>query len=128
MTITVDGTTYNVPIESLEDSLEFLDKYAERTEDGILHRELIGTFPKQSLVFGTPQTAAERAEYASLWSKLAEAVEFHTVTVPDEDSVDFTFEAYVSNLSRKLKKWNGSKTQWGGYTVNFTAQAPRSTP
>ena len=62
MTIVIDSTTYDVDIIDLDETLEFLDKYAERTEDGVLHRELIGTFPKQSLRFGTPQTAAERAD------------------------------------------------------------------
>ena len=128
MTIIIDSTTYNVPIVSLDDTLEFLDKYAERTTDGILHRELIGTFPKQVITFGTPITSADRAEYALLWSKLGEAVEFHTVTVPDVDGVDFTFTAYISGLNRQLEKWDSTKTTWGNYTCSFTAQSPKATP
>jgi hypothetical protein len=63
-----------------------------------------------------------------LWSKLTEAVEFHTVTVPDTDGVDFTFTAYFSSVSRKLRKWNDGTTKWRGMTVNFTAQSPKATP
>lgn len=128
MTITIDSVTYDVPVLSIEETCNFLDKYAERTEDGILHRELIGTYHNQRLVFGNPQTAAEITEYYSLWEKLTEATEFHTVTVPDEDGVDFTFDAYFSNVTRKLRKWTSGVTKWRGMTVNFIAQEPKATP
>ncbi len=128
MTIIIDSITYDVPIIDLSDTLEFLDKYAERTEDGVLHRELIGTFPKQSLKFGTPSTSTQRAEYASLWAKLGEATEFHTVTVPNVDGADFTFSAYVSGLNRSLRKWDSVRTTWGDFSANFTAQSPKATP
>lgn len=128
MTITIDGTTYSVPIIGLDENCDFLDKYAERTQDGVLHRELIGCYFNQKLVFGTPVTAAERAEFQSLWEALTEAEEFHTVTVPDEDGVDFTFTAYFSNIKRSLRKWDASKTAWKTMTANFTAQSPANTP
>lgn len=128
MTIIIDGTTYDVPIISLDETLEFLDKFAERTEDGVLHRELIGTFPKQSIVFGSPVTASERTAYTALWAKLIEATEFHTVTVPDSDGVDFTFTAYFSSTTRSLRRWDGSSTYWKSMSVHFTAQSPKATP
>jgi len=128
MTITIDSTTYNVPVISIEETCNFLDKYAERTEDGVLHRELIGTYHNQRIVFGKPQTATEIAEYYTLWEKLTEATEFHTVTVPDESGVPFTFTAYFSNVTRKLKKWDGTTTHWRDMTVNFIAQSPKATP
>lgn len=127
MTITIDSTTYNVDVVSIDETCDFLDKYAERTEDGVLHRELIGTYHNQRLVFGNPQTAAEIAEYYSLWEKFTEAEEFHTVTVPDGSGVDFTFTAYFSNVTRSLRKWDGSTTKWRGMTVNFIAQSPKAT-
>lgn len=126
--IVIDGTTFHVPILELEDSIEFLDKYAERMVNGLLRRELIGTFPKQTLRFAAPTTAAERAEFTALWSKLQEPVPFHTVTVPDADGVDFTFQAYFSNVRRTLRKQQNGKTYWMGATVNFTASGPKAVP
>lgn len=128
MTITIDNTTYNVNVVSIDETCDFLDKFAERTEDGVLHRELIGTYHNQRLVFGNPQTTAEIAEYYTLWEKLTEATEFHTVTVPDESGVDFTFTAYFSNVTRSLRKWNSSTAKWREMSVNFIAQAPKATP
>ena len=125
MTIIIDGTTYNVPVISVEETCEFLDKYAERTQDGVLRRELIGTYHNQTLIFGQ---VADTAEQEALWTKLTEAEEFHTVTVPDEDGQDFTFTAYFSSVSRSLKKWSSGATRWRGMTVKFIAQSPRRTP
>ena len=55
MSIVIDGTTYDIPILSIKRKAEFLDKYAERTEDGILHRELIGVYFNYELQFGRTQ-------------------------------------------------------------------------
>ncbi len=127
MTITIDSVTYDVPIIGLTETCDFLDKYAERTADGVLHRELIGTYSNQQIQFGAPMTAAQRAAYPLLWAKLTSATEFHTVTVPDSDGVPFTFTAYFANVTRSLKKWNSTITRWDKITVNFIAQAPRDT-
>lgn len=126
--ITIDGTTYDVPIITLDESCDFLDKYAERTDDGILHRELIGCFFNQQIQFGAPVNATQRAAYAALWLKLSEPVEFHEATVPDVDGVPFTFDMYVSGLKRSLRKWTTTNTWWKALAVNFTAQAPGRVP
>jgi len=128
MTIIIDSISYDVPIVDLSESCDFLDKFAERTADGILHRELIGTYLNQQIKFGEPMTAAEKTAYPLLWAKLKEATEFHTVTVPDIDGVDFTFTAYFSNVKRSIKKWNSANTRWREMTVNFTAQSPAAVP
>ena len=122
--ITIDGTPYDVPIIALDESCDFLDKYAERTEDGVLHRELIGCYFNQQIQFASPVNATQKAAQQSLWNKLCEATEFHTVTVPDDDGVDFTFTAYFANVKRGLRKWKDEKTYWKNMTVNFIAQSP----
>jgi hypothetical protein len=128
MTIIIDTTSYDVPIVSLDETCEFLDKYAERTEDGILHRELIGCYFNQQIKFGSPVNATQKAAMVTLWAKLTEAEEFHTVTVPDVDGVDFTFTAYFSQVKRGLRRWNSSETYWKEMTVNFIAQSPAKVP
>lgn len=124
MSIVIDGTTYNVPVTSITRRADFLDKYAERTEDGVLHRELIGVYFNYQIEFGS---SAAPADYALLWTKLTEPTEFHTVTVPDEDG-DVTFTAYFSNVGDKLKRKSGSSRFWKELTVNFIAQSPARTP
>ena len=118
--IIIDGTTYNIPVLSITRKADFLDKYAERTEDGILHRELIGVYFNYSLKFGQ---SADVTEYAALWNKLTEVAEFHTVTVPDE-SGDYTFIAYFSNVSDELRRATDAANFWKSLTVNFIAKSP----
>lgn len=125
MSIIIDGITFNVPIQSLEETCDFLDKYAERTEDGVLHRELIGCYFNQSLTFGQIN---DTVAYTALWNKLTEAVTFHEVVVPDNDGIPFTFTAYMSQVRRTLRKVTTSKTYWKQITVNFIAQSPALTP
>ncbi|MBV5322623.1 MAG: hypothetical protein JZU60_02160 [Ilumatobacteraceae bacterium] len=120
MSIVIDSVTYDIPVLGIQRSADFLDKYAERTEDGKLHRELIGVYFNYKLQFGQSTNVTE---YAALWNKLTEATEFHTVTVPDE-SGDYTFTAYFANVSDELRKTQNAKNFWKSLTVNFIAQEP----
>ena len=80
--IVIDGEQFKIDVLSVKRSADFLDKYAERLANGHLRRELIGVYFNYKLQFGP---GLDRKEYARLWDKLTEPVEFHEVTVPDED-------------------------------------------
>lgn len=121
--IIIDTISYNVPIVSIAVNAEFLDKFAERTNDGKLHRELIGVYFNYQIKFGQ----ASMTDYAALWAKLTEPVEFHTVIVPDEDG-NFEFSAYFSNIKTKLSRVKGTTRYWKDLTVNFIAEMPARTP
>ena len=123
--IIIDGITYDIPVAAIRRKAEMLDKYAERTEDGKLKRELIGVYFNYELQLGR---TTNTTEYASLWTKLTEAVEFHEVTVPDEDAAPFTFTAYFAGVSDELRKETAAKTFWQNLTVNFIAQEPAIVP
>ena len=40
----IDGITYNIPLISIKRNLDFLEKYAERSEDGDIKIETIGLY------------------------------------------------------------------------------------
>ena len=61
MSIVIDSTTYNIPVLSIKRKAEVLDKYAERTEDGVLHREIIGVYFNYELAFGRTNNTTEYA-------------------------------------------------------------------
>lgn len=117
--IVIDGETYLVPVLSLERTADFLDKSAQRTEDGDLWRELIGVYFNYKLTFG----AVPPAEYSRLWEKLTEPVEFHTVTVPSSGG-DYTFQAYFSGVSDKMLREYRGLNYFRDLTVDFTAKSP----
>lgn len=118
--VKIDGTEFNVPVVSIKRTADFLDKFATRTESGDLQRELIGVYFNYQLQFGS---TLNMDEYAALWSKLTEATEFHTVTVPDE-SGDYTFTAYFAGVGDEMRKQTATKNYWKNLTVNFIAKAP----
>ena len=116
----IDGIGYKVDVLSVKRTADFLDKYAERTENGDRERELIGVYFNYKLQLGP---GIDRTEYARLWDKLTEPVEFHEVTVPDEDG-DYTFTAYFSNVADELLRKVAEKNYWKNLTVNFIAKKP----
>ena len=116
----IDGIGYKIDVLSVKRTADFLDKYAERTENGDLERELIGVYFNYKLQLGP---GIDRTEYARLWDKLTEPVEFHEVTVPDEDG-DYTFTAYFSNVADELLRNVAEKNYWKNLTVNFIAKKP----
>ena len=116
----IDGIGYKIDVLSVKRTADFLDKYAERTENGDLERELIGVYFNYKLQLGP---GIDRTEYARLWDKLTEPVEFHEVTVPDEDG-DYTFTAYFSNVADELLRKVAEKNYWKNLTVNFIEKKP----
>ncbi|MBK8467727.1 MAG: hypothetical protein IPL32_18085 [Chloracidobacterium sp.] len=123
--ITIDGVSFDIPVVKINRKADFLDKYAERLENGYLARELIGVFLNYTLEFGRTNNTTE---YAALWDKLTEPVEFHTVSVPDGDGTMHTFTAYFSGVADELQKRNDAKTFWKRLTVNFIAKSPARIP
>lgn len=117
--IIIDGVTWNVPVVGLRRTGDFLDRYATRTTDGELKRKLIGVYFNYEITFGR----MPRAVHSALWEKLTEPVEFHTVTVPYNDTT-YTFTAYFSNVGDELMRQTSAANYWGNLTVNFTAKSP----
>lgn len=118
--IKIDGNWYHVPVISLTRKADFLDKYASRTEDGVLQRELIGVFFNYQLKLGS---TGDTVEYDRLWRKLTQPQEFHTVTVPGTGG-DYSFSAYFSGVKDTLLRELPDENRWTGLTVNFIARSP----
>jgi hypothetical protein len=121
--MTIDGVTFAVNILDFEETSQFLDKYAERTEDWTLRRELAGILFNYELTLGEIQS---QATMQALWDKLHEFVEFHEVTLPHDEGLQ-TYQAYVTGCKRPLKKRVNGVNTWGGFGIKFIAKAPQIT-
>lgn len=121
----VDGTYFDIPMVSLKRSADFLDKYAERTEDGVLHRELIGVYYNFNLTVGTSSEFGD-TDYDAFWEKMTEPVEFHEISIPTKNGY-YTFTGYISSVSDEYKKILNNKAVFTGFTCNLTAQSPART-
>lgn len=116
----IDGKKYNIGVYiGIKETADFLDKYANRTQDGDLKRELIGVYFNYSDITFEPQTDSNYNEFEKLWNKLTEPEEFHTVKI-----ANFTFRSYFNSVSREIYMFKDNKAYKKNMTVSFTAKKP----
>nr|WP_300841712.1 hypothetical protein [uncultured Acetatifactor sp.] len=120
--IMVDGIFFDIPMVSLKRTADFLDKYAERTEDGELQRELIGVYYNYTLTAGTSTDFGE-TDYEAFWDKMTEPVEFHDISIPTQSGY-YTFRGYISSVSDEYKKILENEAVFTGFTCKLTAKGP----
>ena len=118
--LTIDGQIYNIKVKTgVKRNADFLDKYATRTDDGDLKRELIGVYFNYREIKFERQTDQNYAEYNRLYNKLTEAEEFHEIEIAGEE-----FIAYFSNVSDTMYLYKNGQPYFKDLTVNFTAKSP----
>ena len=117
--IIIDGKEYEVPIAELKRRADILDKYAHRSEDGVLHREVIGTYYNYELKIGVQY---DKALYNELFEVLSAPVASHMVIMPN-DGVQF--EGYFSSISDMILRIEEDGTLYNGLSCKFTATRPR---
>lgn len=126
--ITIDGTVFAVPFSKVTRKANVLDKYANRTEDGDLKREVIGVYYNYEFEFGEFGDAPEdRKLYRALWDKLTEPVQFHDVEIPDDEG-SYTFKCYISSVEDTAKKIYKDHAVYNSLKCKFTAKKPARTP
>lgn len=122
--ISIDGILFEIPLLSIKREAEFLDKYAERTEDGDLKRELMGVYYHYELSFGLVD---DDETYGRLFDKLTEPVEFHDFVLPTTGG-RYSFRGYVSSVSDEIQKIYSDTAKFSGLTCSFTAKKPARIP
>lgn len=124
--ISVDGTYFDIPMISLKRTADFLDKFAERTEDGVLNRELIGVYYNFTLTAGSSSSFGE-TNYKAFWDKMTEPVEFHEFSLPIENG-SYEFIGYISAVSDEYEKILSNDAVFKGFTCKMIARAPARRP
>ena len=118
----IDGVEYKVHIAELKRRADILDKYAYRSEDGVLHREVIGTYINYELQIGVEY---DKALYNTLFNVLSAPVDYHSVSIPSDD---ITFDGYFSSISDTVLRIEEDGALYKGLSCKFTAMIPRRTP
>ena len=121
----IDGITYNIPLISIKRNLDFLEKYAERSEDGDIKIETIGLYKNYTISIGL-------IEDAELYDQLIEHItdcenRFHHVTLPDA-SKQFDFYGYFSSIKDEVEKVLENGAQYKGLSWRMTSKKPYKTP
>ena len=116
----VDDIKYNIRVKTgVKRTADFLYKYANRVQSGWLESELIGVYFNFSNISFEKQTDKNYNEYNSLYDKLTEPNEKHTITI-----ANFTFQAYFANISDEIYIYKNNKAYFKNLTVEFKAVGP----
>ena len=118
----IDGVEYQVALVEVKRRADILDKYAYRSEDGILHREVIGTYYNYDLQIGITHN---KELYNRLFEVLSDPVASHLVVLP-HDGVQY--EAYCSSVNDTVLRIEENGALYKGLSCKFTAMKPRKTP
>lgn len=120
----IDGQKFDIRLIRLDRTANILDKYARRTIDGGLMRQVIGTYYNYSLEFAYTDLAEK---YNNLWQKLTEPKEFHDIIIVDSiDTIAFT--GYIANVKDRIiyaDPFNGNKRKFEGLSCDLVAKFPQ---
>ena len=120
--IQIDNEEYKVPLLSPMDRKgDILDLTANRTEDGVLHRDVIGTYYNYTLNF---IATADTAEYERLWWKLTEPVGSHQVQLPYQPA---PFEGYFGSCQDNVTLITADGQKAKGLSCNLVCIRPSRT-
>lgn len=114
----IDGVTYNVPILELQRKGDILDLTANRTEDGVLHREVIGTYYNFTLTIGIVNN---QELYDALWWKLTEPVASHQIQLPNQPEA---FEGYFGSAKDNINLVTNDGYRAKGLSFNVVCTRP----
>ena len=80
VTFKINGIDFSSLVVRIDRTADKLDKYAERTLDGDLKREVIGTYVNYKLSFGN--NVKDKNLYNSMFLQLIRPVDFVTIEMP----------------------------------------------
>ena len=126
--ITVDGREYDVYVTDLGLDEEFINKYAERTENYEMQYELGAVYYNQSITFGT--SSSDNLDFKELFQLLSTKSSIDEGTGHNVEIWTplgkMTFMMYPNKLSLKLLLLdkNNENSWWTGFTVTFIALKP----
>ena len=121
----IDGITYNIPLVSIKRTADFLEKYAERTEDGDIKIETIGVYKNYTINIGLIDDVGT---YDALFEHITDCTNrFHHVILPDAGK-QFDFYGYFSSISDEVEKVLATGAQYKSLTWKMTSKKPFKTP
>lgn len=123
--LVIDGISYNIPFVSIKRTMDFLEKHANRTEDGDIKIETIGLYKNYEISIGT-------IDDSELYDKLIDHItdcenRFHKVLLPDAAKT-FEFYGYFSSISDEVEKVLESGVVYNGLSWKMTSKKPSKTP
>lgn len=118
----IDDVEYQVPIVEMQRKGDVLDLEATRTEDGVLHREVIGTYYNYSLKIGQTR---DHSVYEALWWVLTAPVASHMIKLPYAEEA---YEGYFGSVQDNVFFITANGYRAKGLSCNLVMTRPARTP
>lgn len=115
----IDGVEYPIGILKMKRKGDILDKTANRTEDGDLHREVIGTYYNFSLEI---RPGNDTELYDRLFWVLTEPVAYHMVQLPGQTEPAKMYFGSVQDEVRYID--DDETTYYSNLTCNVVCKLP----
>lgn len=116
---TINGKSYNVPIESVDRKYSKDYKYQVTTEDGRNHSEVRAVYVDYSVKVG----CLDESSYYDLINDLSGAESSYTAVLPyNGDTIELECDISISGDGILID--NGAERIWDGLTITFSANAP----
>ena len=123
----IDGQYFDVMIIKLSRTASILDKKANRTLDGDIYREIIGTYINYNIEFAYND---DPNKYIKLWNILIQPKEWHLIRLPD--TVDSTeFKGYIASVKDNIIYANPNniyERKFVGLSCDIIAKTPNLRP
>lgn len=117
----IDDVHYNIPFASVKRTFDFLEKYANRTEDGDIKIETIGGYQNYSIKIGTVD---DSEEYEKLYKHITDVENrFHHVEIPDIKK-PFSFYGYFSSITDEMEKILENDVEYKSLSWKMTSKKP----
>lgn len=121
----IDNIDFTLGLVNIQRKVSILDKYAERTIDGDLKREIIGVYYNYSLTFSE---FWDMEQYDILFKKLTEPKEFHTIRLPKNNGY-YEFQGYVAGVEDVFELVKGENMRTiSGLKCEIIAKQPTLKP
>lgn len=116
--LVIDNITYPVHLYDVVRRADQLDAQAYRTEDGVLHRKVIGTYINYDVKVGI-ELSTEL--YDRLFYHLSEPVNSHMVKLPNESEPQ---ERYISSVQDGILRVEDDGTIYKDLSFKVTCISP----
>lgn len=121
---TIDGRDFSCIVTALKRNFSIADgENAGRTLDGVMHRDLIGTYYNYSITIKADRLS--QSKYNELYQIITAPVESHSMRVAYGNTT-LSFLAYITQGSDDLLRcYAGGGRLWGNLTFDFIAMEPQ---
>lgn len=123
--ITIDDIDFTPGLVKIGRKASVLDKFAERTIDGDLKREILGVYFNYTLEFSQ---FWDMNQYDKLFKKLTESKNFHIIKIISNAGVFEPFKGYVAGVEDVIEYVRGNERKITGLKCEIIAKEPTLRP